>query len=136
MKFIFCLVLSITTLLNCQNTKQSNNEKQTASDQKFLTTSQCIPTKTFNRKDTVGIFKGPVVHFSDTSAGSASGGIMIKDQAGDSISFLFSYGESKNIDVKKLSLGSCIEINFHAKVFLEEGIEINRLFFIDDIKYQ
>jgi hypothetical protein len=135
MKLSIFAILLLLPFCNCNRVK-TEIKGVTLSKAKPVDSSECLSSSPFNRNDSAGVLVGPVVHFSDTSAGSSSGGITIKDKGGDSISFLFSYDEAKNIDIKKLSVGSCVGIKYHVQIFKEEGIETNRLFFVDEIDYK
>jgi hypothetical protein len=126
--FIVCFFIA-----SCQSAKNHNSNDVNLQKKDVL--SPCAATGVFNKEDSSGIFQGPLVGFLDTTLSVGSGEVFIKDKAGDSIDFSFHYGEAKNIDAKKLLLGSCVKITYHRKIYLEDGVEVNRKYYIDDVEY-
>ncbi len=118
---INCCVLSIL----CQKEDKNNNSPK-----------QCNSTGIFNRLDSDGSFTGIIASFSDTSHSSSSGGIEIISGKGDTITFLFTYSDTIDIDIGKLKIGECIEIKYYVDIIRENGDEINRIFYITKIDYE
>ena len=135
MKQYLAFLLAGVAFAACTNSEHKNTQN-TSIQKKEMAAATCSPSAVFNKKDSTGTIRGPVLSFDDTSISSASGDITIKDKAGDSIPIFFHYSEAKNVDLKKLVIGNCVEIFYRAEIIREEGIESNRIFFITDIKYQ
>lgn len=134
MNLKFLVIATSIIVITCDQGGSKSNQN-ISSGKNLSATNSCVGSAVFSMKDSSGTLRGPVLHFSDTSASSACGGLIVKDKAGDSITFLFAYSELQNMDLKKLSIGSCVEISYRAEIIREEGIESNRIFFITDIKY-
>jgi hypothetical protein len=132
MKFYLCLAVVVFYSIGCKDGNQKDSHSAAIQIKPVL--SQCSPSGVFNRKDSIGTLRGPVVAIEDTSANSATGGIQIKDQEGKSTWFSFSYSEVPNLSLKNINIGNCVEIDFRAEIIREEGVESNRIFFIKNIK--
>jgi hypothetical protein len=136
-KFI-CGVL-ILLLVCCQS---SSSDK--TSEKKPPIATQCDTTTKFNRADSTGKFAGKVAFFEDTSYRRSSAGLLLTTANNDTINFVIDYNTAKNIEPKRLVVGSCVEVEFFAEIQRVEvdssedgkrGDEISRHYYIKEIKY-
>lgn len=125
--------LCFVVLLNCQqNNKNEHVQKNSAGDVNVL----CNDLDTFNNVDSTGTVRGIIQAVEDTSSMAGCVLIVLKDKNLVERVFCASYGIVKGLEIKKLTSGVCVTVTYYAEIQREEGVEVNRTFYITKLDYR
>lgn len=89
----------------------------------------------FQSNDSAGLVKSRIVAVEDTSNMGGSVIIVTVDKNKTERQFHGFYSKTKGLDIKILQIGKCIELDYYAEIEREDGVEVNRLYNLKEIRY-
>ncbi len=124
--FFLCL-----TLVFCNNC----DKKDTGTHSTVKIKNKMCNAGIFNNADSSGSVIGVVQNIEDTSSMSGNVIIVLKDRDSKERYFFASYSTVDDLKIAKLKKGVCVRVEYLAEIQREEGIEVNRIFYVKSIEY-